>query len=980
MKAVWKQAQAIARKELGAYFGSPMAFIFVGVFLIVTLIVFFSAETFFANNVATVRPLFRWMPVLLIFLVTALTMRQWSEEQRSGTLEVLLTLPVRPAALVAGKFLAVMTLVVLALGLTIFLPITVSLLGQLDWGPVIGGYLAAILMAAAYTAIGLYISSRTDNQIVSLLLTALVGGAFYLVGTSGVTRFVGDTIGQLLRAIGTGSRFESIERGVIDLRDLVYYLSLAAFFMWLNVVSLDSKRWGHGSSNAGRRWNTVLRLVLVGANLLALNIWVFPLARLRADITAQHEYSLSATTLNLIRSLNEPMLMRGYFSQRTHPLLAPLTPTLRDIMTEYQVASNGKIKVEFVDPTSNPDAEAEANEVYGISPTSFRVAGRYEESVISSYFNILIRYGDQNVTLGFNDLIEVTPSGSGDYDVSLRNPEYDLTRSVKKVVSGFQSLDAVFAGMAKPVKLTAYITPKTLPADFEGMPGLIEQVARDIEKQSGGKFTYQQVDPTASNAPMSPQKLYEAYGLQPFTASLLSQDTFYMHLLLDNGQDKPAALYPTPGLTEGQIRSELESALRRAAPGFLKTVGVWNPSEEAMLNMYGQQSQPVSTWTMMRQQLGQNYTVTQVDLNTGRVPGDVDVLLIVAPKRFTDRARFAVDQYLMRGGAVIVALSNYMLASQQLGGGIMMEPLEEGLAEMLDYYGVKLEPGMVMDPQNEPFPMQVPRKVGNITIQELRQISYPFFVDVRDDGMNKQSPIVAGLSSVTLQWASPLSVDTAKNEGRKVTELLHSTKSSWLRTTSSVDPDLEKYPQLGFPVEGEQKSHLLAVSIRGVFTSYFKDNPSPFQQAPASAGPTPTPDPNAVPTPKSPVMGTVQTSPDTARLVVLGSAEFIDDTVLQISQSASTERYLNNLQLLQNTVDWSVEDEDLLTIRSRGASARLLRPLSTAQQSFWEGLNYVLALAGLLVIGLVWRGRRRREAPMILLDAKREPVKGSDKR
>jgi ABC-2 type transport system permease protein len=395
--------------------------------------------------------------------------------------------------------------------------------------------------------------------------------------------------------------------------------------------------------------------------------------------------------------------------------------------------------------------------------------------------------------------------------------------------------------------------------------------------------------------------------------------------------------------------------------------------------MYGQQSQPVSAWTMMREQLAQNYTVTQVDLSTGRVPGDVDVLLIIAPQRFTDRERFAVDQYLMRGGAVIVALSNYMLAPQQLGGGIMMAPLQEGLAEMLDYYGVKVEPGMVMDPQNEPFPMQVPRKVGNITVTELRQINYPFFVDVRDDGMNKESPIVAGLSAVTLHWASPLSVDATKNEGRKVTELLHSTKASWIRETATVDPDLEQYPQQGFPVEGGQASRLLGVSIRGVFTSYFKDKASPFE-AKTSAEPTPTPDPNAIPTPKAPVMGTVQTSPDTARLVVIGSAEFVDDTVMQISQSASAERYLNNLQLLQNTVDWSVEDEDLLTIRSRGSYARLLNPLSTAQQSFWEGLNYVLALAGLIVIGFVWSSRRRHETPMSLVDAKKESSKGSDKR
>jgi ABC-2 type transport system permease protein len=171
-----KQVLSIMRKELEGYFGSPMALIFVGVFLAVTLFSFFWVDTFFARGIADVRPLFRWMPVLLIFLVAALTMRQWSEEERSGTLEVLLSLPVSRIQLVTGKFLAVMALVAVALGLTIFLPITVQMLGNLDWGPVVGGYLAALLLAGAYTAIGLFLSSRTDNQIVSLILSVLLCG------------------------------------------------------------------------------------------------------------------------------------------------------------------------------------------------------------------------------------------------------------------------------------------------------------------------------------------------------------------------------------------------------------------------------------------------------------------------------------------------------------------------------------------------------------------------------------------------------------------------------------------------------------------------------------------------------------------------------------------------------------------------------------------------------------------------------------
>ena len=217
-----RQLLAITQKELKGYFGSPMALIFIGTFLAVTLFAFFWVDTFFARGIADIRPLFRSMPLLMIFLVAVLTMRQWSEEERSGTLEVLLTLPVSHFQLVMGKFLAVLTLIAISLALTLFLPITVSLLGNLDWGPVIGRYIAAIMLAAAYTAIGLFVSSRTDNQIVSMNSTLVLGGLFYLVGSAEVTDFAGNVLGEVLRAMGAGSRFESIQRGVIDLRDLIY--------------------------------------------------------------------------------------------------------------------------------------------------------------------------------------------------------------------------------------------------------------------------------------------------------------------------------------------------------------------------------------------------------------------------------------------------------------------------------------------------------------------------------------------------------------------------------------------------------------------------------------------------------------------------------------------------------------------------------------------------------------------------------------
>ncbi|MFC1466739.1 MAG: Gldg family protein [Candidatus Brachytrichaceae bacterium NZ_4S206] len=957
-----KTILAIARKEWNNYFSSPQALIFIGVFLAASLFIFFWGETFFARGVAEMRPLFRWMPLLLIFLVAALTMRQWSEEQRSGSLEMLLTLPVPTWQLVAGKFLAVMGLVALALALTLPLTFTVALLGNLDWGPVIGGYIAALLMASAYAAIGLFVSSRTDNQIVALIVTALVGGAFYLIGSPLVVDFVSGSTAEFFRALGTGSRFESIERGVIDLRDLAYYVTLALIFLTLNAWSLDRKRWSAGPRTAEYRRAANLTSGLVALNLVAVNVWMGPLQALRADLTAQREFSLSPATLNLLNDLQEPLLIRAYISEKTHPLLAPLTPRVRDMLREYQIAGRGQVTAEVVDPITDPNLEAEAARTYGIQPTPVQVAGRYEASLINTYFDILVRYGDQNTVLNFRDLIEVEQRRDGTIDVRLRNLEYDLTRAIKKVTSGFRGIESVFAALQKPARLTILVTRQTLPEAFKDVPGLMEKVAQEIQQKSGGKFEYQVVDPDQPNVAFTRKTLVERYGLQPTPVSLFGLDSFYLNMLLEI-DGKTQAIYPEGDFTESSIRTAIESALKRNVGGFLNVIGLWTPPPQ--MAMFGR-ADP-GNWRLIREQLGREYTVRDVDLSTGQVPPDVNTLIVIGPRNLDDKARYAIDQYLMQGGSVVIAGGNYSL---MLGfGSPILEPVQNGLNEMLEHYGVKIGQGLVMDPQNEPFPVEVNRDIGGLIVRELQAVNYPFFVDVRPDGMDRNNPIVSRLPAVTMNFVSPIEVDEQKNANRKVTTLLRSTDQSWVRTDANVQPDFQTHPEFGFPVEGARKSRPLAVAIQGSFESFFKGRPSPLQATPTPA-PTPapdaTPEPTSTPEPVRPVGATIPQSPDTARLVVIGSADFLNDALLELSSRLGQERYLNSLQFMQNVADWTVEDLELLDIRTRGTVTRALRPLAESERRAWEIANYVVVVATLFAIGVIWRLRQRAEPPMQL--------------
>jgi ABC-2 type transport system permease protein len=958
-----RQILSIARKELDSFFGSPMALIFLGAFLAVTLFTFFWVEPFFARGLADVRPLFNWMPLLLIFLVAALTMRQWSEEQRAGTLEMLMTLPVKPWQVVIGKFLATMGLVTLALLLTLPLPLTVEWLGPLDWGPVIGGYLAALLMAAAYAAIGLFVSSRTDNQIVALISTGLLGGLIYLVGTNGVTDFVGNPWSSILRAIGTGSRFESIQRGVIDLRDLVYYLSIAAFFLALNTLSIESKRWSHGARTRGLRFNSQLAASLLGVNLLLLNTWLYPLQGLRVDLTEQQEYTLSQTTKDLLANLQEPLLIRGYISERSHPLLNPLRPSVDDLLREYEVAGDGKVTAEVVDPASDPEIEAEAAQNYNIQPVPFQVADRYQNAIINSYFDILVRYGDQNVVLSFRDLIEVEPQRDGTINVRLRNLEYDLTSAIKKTVYGFQSVESVLSAITDPVQFTLFVTPDLLPAELQEAPATIEKVGKEIADSSDGKFNFTVVNPDDPNSGVTRQQLLEQYGLQPFSVSLFSTDSYFLHMVLANG-DNVQVLYPSSDLSEGAMRSAIENGLKRTTSGFLKTVGLWTPPTTPTQDMFGQMQQPLASWNNIQQHLSQEYTVQPVDLSTGQPPADIDTLFVVMPQNLTDKERFAIDQFLMRGGSVIVAAGNYKIDIDPMTQGLAAMPVENGLREMLLHYGIDVQQAMVLDEQNQPFPVPRVREVNGFQVQEIEAINFPFFIDVRQDGMARDEPIVAGLPAVTMGFASPVVLDPEKNANRETATIMNSTANSWLRTNTDIQPDLVQYPERGYAVEGEMKSYPLAVVAQGTFESFFKDKPSPFTADAAAP-----PDPNAQPTPTTGPQADITAlteSPSTARLVVIGSGEFLDDFVLQLASQVVGEAVMNNLQFAQNAVDWSVEDTDLLSIRARGTYTRLLDPLTEEQQTTWEIGNYVVALLALLLVAGVWWLFRRNEQPMEL--------------
>lgn len=963
---------AVARRELSVFFATPAAFIFFGAFLGTTLFIFFWVETFFSRNIADVRPMFEWMPLLLIFLSAAITMRVWSEEQRSGTLEPLLTAPVHPATLVSGKFIACLGLVTIGLLLTLPLPVTVSLLGQLDWGPVFGGYLASLCLAGAYIAIGLFVSAQFSSQIVSLIVTTLACMTLYLLGSDTLTVFFGNQGGEILKLFGAGSRFSAITRGVVDLRDLVYCLSLIGIFLSLNVFSLERQRWAGNPGNANhRRWLVVTGVLM--ANFFMLNLWLAPLGHLRVDLTEGRIYSISPTTRSYLSRLQEPLLIRGYFSAQTHPLLAPLQPQLRDLLREYEVAGQGRVKVEFVDPQEKPEMEQEAGEKYGIRPIPFQTASRYQAAVTNSYFDVLVKYGNEYVTLGFQELIEVKSEGDTKIEVELRNPEHDITRAIKKVLYSYQGGGDLFAAINDQVVFHGYISPAAkLPEPLIELKGDLEAVLNDLKEQSGDKFAVSFADPDADDGKLAAQ-LTRQFGMQPMMADLLSAQPFWFYMTLENRGRQIQVVLPSQ-LDRVALKTAIEAGLKRFSRGMLKTVALYTPSPDPAMAQMGMLDQG-NTFQLLQHFIEQDHRILPVDLSTGQVDAEADILVIVAPERLEKKQIFAIDQFLMQGGTVVLATSPFAVSLQ---GRISAVDTKSGLADWLAGYGITMTPTLVLDSQNAAFPVPVERQAGAYSIRETHLFNYPYFIDIRNNGMNRSSGLLTGIDQVSMTWASPITVDAEKNKNRQVIRLLESSQESWLSDSLDIQPDFERFGQTGF-AQGESAGHqLLAVVLEGTFDSWFKGKPSPLleearrQQAEKekAALEKKTADLEGTPAQevKTPdVIGrVVEHSPDAARIIVLASNSFLADTSLELASGAGGTRYLNPLQLMANAVDWSLEDRDLLSIRGRGHFARTLLPISREGRMFWEYLNYGMAALGLLMVWGVWRfvqaRARRREA------------------
>jgi ABC-2 type transport system permease protein len=242
-----RRVTPVFAREFSGYFNTPLGFIFVDVFLLLTGFFFFELFKFFTNEQASMRNLFMLLPWVYLFFVPAISMRLIAEEKKVGTVEVLMTLPLRDWEVVLAKYLAAFIFLTVALLLTFPLVIVVARAAapgvHLDYGPIWGGYLAAILMGGAFLAVGIFFSSLTDNQIVAFILSIVTMAVFLLIGLPDVVEYFPSWLQRFALNISLVSHFYSVGRGVIDSRDMLYYISIIFLFVYFTIRSVETRKW-----------------------------------------------------------------------------------------------------------------------------------------------------------------------------------------------------------------------------------------------------------------------------------------------------------------------------------------------------------------------------------------------------------------------------------------------------------------------------------------------------------------------------------------------------------------------------------------------------------------------------------------------------------------------------------------------------------------------------------------------------------------
>lgn len=431
-----KNVLTIFRRDITAYFTSPVGYIFMIVFLLISVGIYMT--TFFAFPAADMRNFFSNLPLLLCVFVPAVTMRVWAEERKENTWEMLLTFPMRAVELVLGKFSATLFFVALTLAATFTVPLMLVILGNPDNGVILSGYVGTLLLAAFFLAIGLFISGFCKDQIVAFVATLLACFAVFLVGTDLIASYidgffpgVGSALSELVGVLG---HYNSFTRGVVEIADVLYFVAWTAIFLWLNVLYID----GRGRPAAKLFFATAIVLCL--AIGITFNWLVASQSFGRFDLTEDKIYTVSPATETILSQLDVPVQVNLYVTRKEKmpTALKSLERDIRDKLEEMGAASGGNIDYKTVylevgnvlrersEEEGGDDAKAIEERMLdkGVQPVAvatFEEEGQSQQYVYSS-IGVAYREKAEEIING------IMPQNLSELEYRLVNIAYKLTR------------------------------------------------------------------------------------------------------------------------------------------------------------------------------------------------------------------------------------------------------------------------------------------------------------------------------------------------------------------------------------------------------------------------------------------------------------------------------------------------------------------------------------------------------------------------
>jgi len=468
MSRIW----TIARRDVKATFDQPTGYVLVIVFLAVNAFMYF--RNAYLDNAATLRPMFDLLPWVFLFFVPAIAMRSLAEDSRSGLLEVVLSQPVSEAELLLGKFVGVVVVLLGALASTLLIPLGLGLGARLPVGPVVAQYVGAALLAAAFGGIGVWASSLGRSQITAFILSVAVMFVLILVGLDPLLVGLGTTLGAVAASLGVLSHFESVGRGVLDLRDVLYFLSVAAVFLALAYAGLMRRRLTPGGASARqlRLGTALLCAVAVAVDLAGGQIGG------RLDLTPGHAYSLSPATKTMVGTLPDIVTIRLFASRQLPAQFALDKRDVDDLLRDLKSAGHGRVRVIERDPAADLGASGDAQNL-GIEPVQFNVVGQSELSVKEGFFGLAVEFAGRHETIPFI-------RGTDDLEYRLASAIRVLTRTDKPTVALLvDSAAGSYAGLRRQLeRFYSVVTPNL--ADSAATLAGVSAVIIVSERDSGG--------------------------------------------------------------------------------------------------------------------------------------------------------------------------------------------------------------------------------------------------------------------------------------------------------------------------------------------------------------------------------------------------------------------------------------------------------------------------------------------------------------